>query len=154
MQRNMVLGGSSSGEVVGRLLWDLFRDTLKVFSLCGHLGDKPRLLLRELMIQSESSEASKGPPPHAVQLAAAVLCKGGPFSSMYSHTEKILPSLFSHNVQSFVLFFLLLRQGLAVYFSPKSSSSCLKPSHARIIGMPLKDWLTFLFFLFKMNERQ
>lgn len=134
MQRNMVLGGSS-GEVVGRLLWDLFRDTLKVFSPCGHLGDKPRLLLRELMIQSESSEASKGPPPHVVQLAAAV-CKGGPFSILYSHTEKILLSLFSHNVQSF---FFLLRQGLAVYFSPTSSSSCLKPSHARMIGMPLKD---------------
>lgn len=139
----MVLGGSS-GEVVGRLLWDLFRHTLKVFSLCGHLGDKPRLLLRELMIHSESSEASKGPPPHAVQLAAAVLCKGGPFSILYSHTEKILLPLFSHNVQRFPPTPPLI-QGLAVYFSTKSSSSCLKPSHARIIGMPLKDWLAFLF---------
>jgi hypothetical protein len=49
MQRNMLLGS----EVMGRLLWDLFRDMLKVFSLCGHLGDKPRLLPRALTLQSE-----------------------------------------------------------------------------------------------------
>lgn len=87
-QRNLALGGGGS-EVMGRLLPDLFRDMLKVFSPCGHLGDKLRLLPRKLMIQSESSEVTRRPSLHVVQLAATilltVLCKGGPFFILYSH---------------------------------------------------------------------
>lgn len=142
MQSGVGLGGG--GEVVRRLLWDLFRDVLKVFYLCGHSGHKPRFLPSETMIQNESSEVSKGPPPYAAHLAAAILlfcAKEAPSPSCTSHPQEVLLSpLFHKKLQVFFLSpFLFSETGSCCVVLSLTQHPPVSGLHAAILGMPLND---------------